>query len=309
MTHRRYLAVLEESARVRGLASKWDAARIQPLRDAIRALLENPLLPSEANLQCFTEHLLFADLRDEVAQEIFVFKAIDFDLSEFALAALSPGQVACDIGAHIGYHTHLLALAVGTEGRVFSFEPTPRTFGYLEKNTAWMVQVETINMAVGDLAGRSQFFDFGPDLGAYNSRVGLRLEHSDRRATREPYRLEVDQCRLDDFLSDRAIRPDYIKIDVESYEMQVLHGMQRILREERPTLAVEVGDFPHLVEAGVPTTLQIIDHLGSYGYRPFEFRLGNLEPHRVQSSRPYDYMNLFFLHLEASTPGRNLIRK
>ncbi len=308
MSNNGALEALNASAAARKIARDWDATRIQPLRDAVRTLLSNPLLPSEATVRCFTDHLLLADLRDEVAQEIFVFKAIDYELSKFALAVIRPGHVTCDIGAHIGYHTHLLALGVGPQGRVLSFEPTPRTFIYLEKNTAWMPQVETFNIAVGENDDNLSFFDYGPELAAYNSRFGLRLDSSDVRVAQTPECLSVKQCRLDDFLANKAVRANYIKIDVESSEMQVLIGMEQILTEDKPTLAVEVGDFPHLLESGVATTLQIIDYLGTFGYRPFEFNHGYLEPHRVKAKQPYDYMNLFFLNIESYSPGREIVR-
>src|SRR5262245_6167166 len=38
------------------------------------------------------------------------------------------GQVALDIGAHVGYVTAVLAALVGPDGIVFSFEPNPRLF-------------------------------------------------------------------------------------------------------------------------------------------------------------------------------------
>jgi len=48
--------------------------------------------------------------------------------------ALAPGMVVCDIGAHIGIYSLLAAQHVGREGRVYAFEPDPRTFPYLVRN-------------------------------------------------------------------------------------------------------------------------------------------------------------------------------
>ena len=46
-----------------------------------------------------------------------------------------PGMVALDIGAHIGYHSRLLARRVGADGRVIALEPHPDTCQTLRHNT------------------------------------------------------------------------------------------------------------------------------------------------------------------------------
>lgn len=301
------LSALAISFRLRELARRWDESRLQVLRDTLEALNSAPLLPSETVIRSFTGDLLASDLRDEFAQEIFVFGATDYDLSRFELTALGPGQTACDVGAHIGYHTQLMARAVGSEGRVFAFEPTPRTFGYLSRNTGWLPQVTLQNSAVGEVGNTIEFFDYGQRLAAYNSRYGIRIEAGDARIDTDPLTLTVQQQCLDDIFAESERKPDYVKIDAESAEMDVLRGMEAILHTARPTIALEVGDFPHLIKNGVPSTIQLVDHLGTRGYRPFEFVEGNLRPHKVSLDKPYGYMNLIFINLESDSPGSDLL--
>jgi hypothetical protein len=47
---------------------------------------------------------------------------------------LRPGMTAIDIGGHHGYYTLLMAQKVGTEGRVITFEPSPREFKRLRRH-------------------------------------------------------------------------------------------------------------------------------------------------------------------------------
>ena len=49
---------------------------------------------------------------------------------------------------------------------------------------------------------------------------------------------EIATLRPDDFLTDET--PDFIKIDVEGMEMQVLRGLQKTIKRTRPVLLVEV---------------------------------------------------------------------
>src|SRR6266496_1746810 len=58
------------------------------------------------------------------------------ELVEFLEAVLRPGMVAVDVGANIGCHTLVMAQAVGTQGRVFAFEPNPAMTERLRANLA-----------------------------------------------------------------------------------------------------------------------------------------------------------------------------
>ncbi len=51
----------------------------------------------------------------------------------FVRSHLGYGDVACDIGANIGYYSILFASLVGSRGRVYSFEPMPKLFELVEE--------------------------------------------------------------------------------------------------------------------------------------------------------------------------------
>jgi hypothetical protein len=63
-------------------------------------------------------------------------------------ALLHPGQVAFDVGAHIGWITLWLAQLVGPQGRVLAFEPGSNNLGYLRRNVAPLPQVRLMEAAV-----------------------------------------------------------------------------------------------------------------------------------------------------------------
>ena len=44
---------------------------------------------------------------------------------------VKPGDFAIDLGANIGWYSHVLANLVGENGRVYSIEPIPDTFRLL----------------------------------------------------------------------------------------------------------------------------------------------------------------------------------
>lgn len=142
-------------------------------------------------------------------------------------AFVQPGQTAVDAGANIGLYTGLLAQAVGPAGRVLSFEPVPRLMHCLERNVrenGWK-QVELHHAALGAETG-----DLAMTGSSYNS--------GDFRISREGLGERVRVCRGDDVIGDRTV--DFIKIDVQGYELPALMGMEKsMLRSPNLTLFFE----------------------------------------------------------------------
>src|SRR6185312_12382199 len=56
-----------------------------------------------------------------------------------------PGSVVIDVGANIGHYTLRLAQLVGPEGRVYAFEPMPKTFDLLCRNVVTAGYARTVH--------------------------------------------------------------------------------------------------------------------------------------------------------------------
>jgi FkbM family methyltransferase len=176
-----------------------------------------------------------------------------------ALAFLSPGSVAIDIGASLGEWTVPLARTVGATGCVLAAEPAPRNAAALESTLAAnaLRQAEIIRCAVGDHDGNAEFAV--PIVTSARTDTGTaRLGPADAGYER----LSVCLRSLDTLAAERGIeRLDLIKIDVEGHERRVLDGAQAVLEQYRPTLVIETG---HEAEGDRPA---ICDRLRSGGYR------------------------------------------
>jgi hypothetical protein len=55
--------------------------------------------------------------------------------------------------------------------------------------------------------------------------------------------LTVRIVRLDDFLDPRVQRLDFLKIDTEGYEPEVLSGAVGLLKRFRPVIYIELGSY------------------------------------------------------------------
>lgn len=281
----------EGERRLRGIAeaarlkSRYDATQIESLVRAADAICANPVLSAWVDVELFNGRRMQVNLRDEVGRQIFVHKAYEIELSRYLTKGLNPGHVFLDVGAHHGYFSILAADRVGREGAVHAFEPTPDTYRRLVQNVSVFPWVTTHDVAVGQREGKLTLKDYGEAYAAYNSAFPPRLENSGYTILREH---EVSQVSIDGFCAAHSVKPDFIKVDVESMELQVIRGMSELLRFHKPVVMLEVGDFEHLIGSGIPRTVDLCAEMKRLGYSPFEIFEGELKPHIVRESYDYD---------------------
>lgn len=112
--------------------------------------------------------------------------------------------------------------AVGAEGRVLAFEPSPAAIEQLKASSQKLHNVEIVNAALSDFDGESEFFasDTGESVtdGFAPKSAGARL-------------VKVPTARGDTF--GFRVPPSIVKIDVEGFELEVLRGMTEVLRSPK----------------------------------------------------------------------------
>lgn len=140
------------------------------------------------------------------------------------------GDIVIDIGAHIGTYTLNGAKRVGEKGMVVSFEPDPENFALLSKNiqTNNLRQVKAFNAAVGERKGDKKFrMDFDPLLS------GFRGQHVKAEIATQVFTLDEVAKQL----NLRHI--DWLKIDAEGAETQILEGAHQVLSNIVKNIIIE----------------------------------------------------------------------
>jgi FkbM family methyltransferase len=172
------------------------------------------------------------------------------------------GGVFVDVGANIGTYTVRASQIVGPAGRVFAIEAHPFTFGFLERTIALngFANVTAMNIAVGDgrQIVRMKYAAANPGE-----------THVSREGDAEIMMQPLDECMAE--LGIAAV--DYLKIDVEGYELLVLRGARRIIEASRGIVVQTEQVDQHARRYGhsVP---EIVELLLAYG----------LQPHRVDKA-------------------------
>lgn len=213
------------------------------------------------------------------------------NLSKLFLSHVKADMVVFDIGSHFGYYSKLSSWLVGDGGEVHAFEPTPSTYAMVEKNTKDSANVVTNNNAVFSSDSSIEILDFGIAYSAFNT-IGLGNLPSDKREELTPERVNVKAISIDNYVSTHSKIPDFIKIDAEGAELEILKGMTATLKKHKPMLTLEVGDI-NIDPSGVSASRKLVDYMLELNYQCFEYKNEKLIPHKPTETYIYD--NLFFM--------------
>ncbi len=152
---------------------------------------------------------------------------------------------------------------IGNEGHVFSIEPHPSTFQFLQGNVGLnnIGNTSLIQVAVGDVESDTFFSCVSPN-DCQNFLLRDQTENGPIRGD-----LKVHVKPLNDLIPNH-IRINLIKIDVEGYEKFVLQGAEKLMSN---TECIYIESYEkHFSSFGYSTT-EILSILVKNGFSPYIF--------------------------------------
>ena len=192
---------------------------------------------------------------DLVGRAIFFTGDLDPKVSWAARRFIRPGDVVLDVGANLGLMSLRMAQGAGRGGIVHAFEPNPRLVDFLRAtlraNPGLAIRLHPVGL--GRSNGLLPFHV--PDGNA--GKGSLVLPQGGGRV------LTVEVRRLSDYCREAGIdRVDFIKMDVEGVEADVLEGGAEVIGRNRPRAIL----FEENRRGGEPASFLILRRLG---YRLF----------------------------------------
>jgi len=148
---------------------------------------------------------------------------------------ITEGDVIADVGANIGL-TSILFSHLGS--KVISFEPSPSTYSILCENIRRndLRNVTPVNIGLGDVESVTTL-----TFSANNRSSGFISDIC--RPETGHITENVKIMRLDDIWYGFADRLDFIKIDVEGFERNVIKGALNLLMQYKPIVVLELNHF------------------------------------------------------------------
>jgi FkbM family methyltransferase len=204
--------------------------------------------------------------------------------------------VVLDIGANVGAHTLPFAKLVGKNGKVYSFEPTQYAFEKLRRNVlanpAISSSIELVHAMLvreGNEVATPEIYSSWP----LSNEEGLHEQHRGKLMSTA----DAAAITLDEFVRrERINRIDFVKLDVDGNEADVLAGASNTLRRFRPRVLMEWA--PYLFDVESTVMEQVLTNFINLGYVPKEPTGRRRLPETLQALNSmvpeYGSMNVLF---------------
>lgn len=217
------------------------------------------LLPLESYLRVVSR-LLFLWLRLGIGR-----RSEELEYIYHLRNLVKEGDHCIDIGANLGYYTHTLSKLVGISGCVHAIEPMAPTRKVLCRNIKGLTNVEIYPFALGEQECDVVMANDSAREDGYLG-TGRNFVKEQQGACEVEY---AARMRRGSELFGNLPRLDFIKCDIEGYELHVMREMRPVLEKYHPTL---------LIETGGENRPQIISLLEELGYRGFTLENGQEMP-------------------------------
>jgi FkbM family methyltransferase len=152
------------------------------------------------------------------------------------------GDVVFDVGAYFGFFSYH-AVQKGAK-EVYAFEPNPYVFEILKKHAEmWNDKIKPYQLALSDKNGEADLF-ISNELGVDSTMLENR-ENSILKFHQYNKKVKVKTMTLDSFVKEYNVeRVDFIKIDAEGSEREILKGAKETIKRFKPKMAIAAYHLP-----------------------------------------------------------------
>jgi FkbM family methyltransferase len=188
---------------------------------------------------------------------------IEFEIMKYLI---QPNDTVIDVGANIGIFSHFFSDITGIGGKVYSFEPIPSTYSFLDSNIKKLKlkNVESFNYAVSN-----ENHTVSMEVPRYqNGGENYYEAHIVNASGDNSNHFTIEAITIDSFLGSRIKSLSFIKYDTEGHELNCIEGSKNLIKSFKPAILTEMSS-PFDMENS-PSS-RILDILKSFDYECFHF--------------------------------------
>lgn len=205
--------------------------------------------------------------------EIYWKGVYEEEMLSFLKKHLSKGDVYVDVGANIGQHALFASRIVGDTGVVYAFEPNYPVYDQFKRS---IVASEIINIKLFNMGLGTQKKDTVLYVNPINKGGSSLIEYS---ANMEEVKIVIETG--DSVLQDLP-KVDFVKIDVEGFELEALEGLIKTLQKNKPKILLEFTPIFYN-KKNTDDASKIINFLYELGYSIQD--LESTHPEKIYSSK------------------------
>lgn len=197
---------------------------------------------------------------------------------------IKPGFVCIDIGANVGYYSTMLSPLCGDNGQVHAVEPVQLFQKIFEKNSK-IFGCNNIQMHPVALGGQSGQITMGTPIIDGVFRHGLTHVVESHEDISQLATYQVDMCVPVEIFG-QLTRLDFVKCDVEGYEVILMPHLMPLLKQFKPIIQIEIST--------VANRTAIIELLAQENYKPLKLIQGELVEMNSSEAIQYDGGDFYF---------------
>jgi FkbM family methyltransferase len=188
----------------------------------------------------------------------------DAPVAAFLRERVKPGALCLDVGANVGVYVLQFAHWSGPNGKVVAFEPNPSARVVLENHVRMnglRERVQIVPAAVGERGGEEILYAAEAD--------GMsRLREPNQALRGSVSEITVPVVTLDEFCEANALKPDWLFMDIEGFEIAALAGARQLIQSREGEMEIIVEMHPSVWDSANTTRARAESLLAELGLRP-----------------------------------------
>ncbi|MES2558533.1 MAG: FkbM family methyltransferase [Bacteroidota bacterium] len=197
---------------------------------------------------------------------------------------IHPGFICIDVGANVGYYSTVLSRLCGAMGHVHAVEPV-QLFQSVFNSNMRAFKCNNVTLHPVALGGETSTITMGTPVLDGVFRHGLTHVVEANEDTTGMHTYSVNMRRPDDLFASLQ-RVDFMKCDVEGYEVFLMPHFTNLIARFKPLIQIEISSADNRES--------IMQLFAPFGYQPYKLSAGGLVKMTGAEAVGYDNGDFYF---------------